>query len=89
MKLNIGKTRVIAFTRKKNILYYNYKISDSSVTGTETIKDLGMLLDSKLHFHAHVDYIFSKSIKTPGLIQTVTYSVSTFDSLLILYLPPV
>jgi hypothetical protein len=86
MKLNIGKTRVIAFTRKINVPYYNYKICDSSVTRTETIKDLGILLDSKLHFHAHVDCIFSQSIKTLGLIRTVTYSSSTLDSLLILYL---
>jgi hypothetical protein len=89
MKLNIGKTRVIAFTGKTNVLYYIYKICDSSVTGTDTIKDLGILLDSKLHFHAHVDYIFSQSIKTLALIRTVTYSFSTLDSLLILYLTPV
>jgi hypothetical protein len=89
MKLNIGKTRVIAFTRKTNVLYYNYKICDSSVTRTDTIKDLGILLDSKLHFHAHVDYIFSQSVRTLGSIRTVTCSFSTLDSLLILYLTPV
>jgi hypothetical protein len=89
MKLNVGKTRVTGFTRKTNVLYYNYKICDSSVTRTDTIKDLGVLLDSKLHFHARVDYIFSNSIKTLGLIRTVTYSFSTLDRLLILYLIPV
>jgi hypothetical protein len=86
MKLNISKARVIAFTRKTNVLYYNYKICDSSITRTDTIKDLGVQLDSKLHFHAHFDYIFSQSVRTLGLIRTVTYSFSTLDSLLILYL---
>jgi hypothetical protein len=42
-----------------------------------------------LHFHVHVDYVFSQSIRTLGLIRTVTYSFSTLDRLLILYLTPV
>jgi hypothetical protein len=86
MKLNRGKTRVIAFTRKTNVLYYTYKICDSSITRNETKKDLGVQLVSKLHFHAHVNYIFSQSVRTLGLIRTITYSFSTLDSLLILYL---
>jgi hypothetical protein len=89
MKLTISKTRVIAFTRKTNVLYYSYKICDSFVTRTDTIKDLGIQLDSKLHSHAHVDYIFAQSIRMLGSIRTVTYCFSTLDSLLILYLTPV
>jgi hypothetical protein len=54
-KLNIVKTRVIAFSRKTNVLYYSYKICDSFVTRTDAVKDLGVRLDSKLHFHIHVD----------------------------------
>jgi hypothetical protein len=45
-----------------------------------------LLLLLLLHFNAHVDYIFSQSVRTLGLIRTVTYSFSTLDSLLILYL---
>jgi hypothetical protein len=86
MKLTITKTRVIAFTRKTNVLYYTYKICDSSITRTDTIKDLGVQLDSKLHFHGHVDYIFSQSIRMLGLIRTIPYSFSTLHSLLILYI---
>jgi hypothetical protein len=59
MKLNVSKTRVITFSRKTNGLYYVYKIQDSSLTHNDAIKDLGVQLDSKLHFSAHVDYIFS------------------------------
>jgi hypothetical protein len=86
MKLNISKTRVIAFTRKTNGRYYSYKICDWFITRTDTIKDLGVQLDSKLHFHAHVDYIFSQSVRTLGLVRTKTYYFSTLDSPLILYL---
>jgi hypothetical protein len=72
MKLNVSKTRVITFSRKTNGLYYVYKIQDSSINRTDTIKDLGVLLDSKLYFHAYVDYIFSQSLRTLGLIRTLT-----------------
>jgi hypothetical protein len=57
MKLNVSKARVITFSRKTNDLYYVYKIKDPSINCTDTIKDLGVQLDSKSHFHAHIDYI--------------------------------
>ena len=76
MKLNVSKTRVINFSRE---------IQDSSITRIDTIKDLGVQLDSKLHFHAHVDYIVSQSLRTLGLIRTLTNSFSTLDCLLLLY----
>ena len=46
MKLNISRTRVITFSRKTKGLYYVYKIQDSSITCTDTIKDLGVQIDS-------------------------------------------
>jgi hypothetical protein len=66
LKLSVSKTRVIAFPRKTNVLYYTYEICASSITCIDTIKDLGVQLDSKLQFHAHVDYIFSKSVRMPA-----------------------
>ena len=85
MKLNVNKTVVITFSRKTNGLCYVYKIHDSVITRTDIIKDHGVLLDSKLHFHAHVDYIFSQSLRTLGLIRTLTYIFSTLDCLLLLH----
>jgi len=70
MKLNVSKTKVIAFTRRGNFLDYATKICDSSIIRTYTIKGLGAQLDSKLHFHAYTDYIFSQSVKMLGLILT-------------------
>jgi hypothetical protein len=85
MKLKIRETRVIISSRKTNGLYYVYKIQDSSITCTDTIKHLVIQLDSKLHFHTHVYYIFPQSLSTSGLIRTLTYSFPTLDSLLLLY----
>jgi hypothetical protein len=77
--------RVIAFTGKTNVLYYTYKLWDSSVTRTDTIKDLGVQLDAKLHFRAHVRRHFLPIRKDAGLNRSITYSFATLDSLLISY----
>jgi hypothetical protein len=86
MKLNVSKSRVITFSRKTNGLYYLYKIHDSCITRNDTAKNLPVQFDSKLHFHAHVDYIFSQSFRSLALIRTLTYSFSILNCLLLLYL---
>jgi hypothetical protein len=86
IKLNSNKTRVITFNRKIYVFYYAYKLWDSSITRTDTLIDLQVQLDSELHFHAHVDYIFSQSVRMLGLSITITEFFSNLDGLLILYL---
>jgi hypothetical protein len=49
------------------------------------IKHLAVLLDSKLLFHHHVDYAFSQPLKILGIIPTMTFYFSAFDSFLLLY----
>jgi hypothetical protein len=85
MKLNISKTRVISFSNKNNTLIYDYKLCQSSITRTDSIKDLGVFTDSKLRFHNHVDYIFLQCIKLLGLVRTLTFSFSSLDCLYMLY----
>jgi hypothetical protein len=85
MKLNINKTRVISFSRKTATLFFQYKLCHSSITRTNSIKDLGVFIDSKLHFHNHVDYIFSQCIKLLGLVRAITFPFSSIGSLYMLY----
>lgn len=65
--------RVMAFTRKTNVHYYTYKLWDSSLTRTDTIKDVGVNLDSKLHFRARVRGHFLLIRKDAGLNRSITY----------------
>jgi hypothetical protein len=89
MKLNISISSVIAFTKETNFLHYAYIMCDSSRTHNDTIKNLGVQPDSKLHFHTHIDYSFSQSIWMLDLIQNIIYSFPTLESILTLYLTPV
>ena len=59
---------------------------DSNIIHTDTIKGLGIQLDSKLHFPAHVDYSFLQSVLILGVIRPITCSFSSIDGVLILYL---
>jgi hypothetical protein len=68
-----------------NLLLFDYKLCESLTTRTECVKALGVLMDSKPHFHNHVDYILSQTIRLLGLIRTVTFSISSLQSLLMLY----
>jgi hypothetical protein len=58
MKINFSKIEVIPFARKKKVLNYRYRLSNSFMLRTDLIKDLGVRIDCKLHFHRYVD-IFS------------------------------
>jgi hypothetical protein len=43
------------------------------------------MLDSKLHFHRHTDYLYSRTLKPLGLIRFITYNFSSLDCLKVLY----
>jgi hypothetical protein len=89
MKPNLSKIKVISFSMKTTVLNYQYRLGNSSILRADCIKDLGVHTDSKLHFHRHVDFLFSHTMKLLGLIRTITFSFSTLDSLLMLYIATV
>jgi hypothetical protein len=74
MHLSSSKTRVIAFAREPNVLYNTHTFWDSALTRMDSVKDVEVKLDSKLHFLTHVGYIFSQSVKMLGLLRTMAYS---------------
>jgi hypothetical protein len=85
MKVNISKTKVISFSTKTNVLFYDYKLCHSSITRTDFIKDLGVFIDAKLNFHDHVNYIFTQCIKLLGLVRSITFNFSSVECMLRLY----
>jgi hypothetical protein len=85
MRLNINKMCVISYSRKTNVLRYDYRLGDSVIERISSIKDLGVFFVSKLYFHNHVDFLFSKCIKLLGLIRSITFSFTSLDCLFVLY----
>jgi hypothetical protein len=85
MRLNSHKTRVMMYSRKTNVLCYDYRRCRSAIARTTSIKDLGVFFDSKLYFHNHVDFLFSECSKILGLIRSITFRFSSLDCRLSLY----
>ena len=69
LKLNTEKCFAITFSRKLLLQFPStYKISDNFLTKVDTIKDLGVLLDSKLTFSSHIRFCYDKAIKMLGFL---------------------
>jgi hypothetical protein len=85
MRLNINETRVMSYSRKTNLLRDDYRLGHSVIARTSSIKDLGVFFDSKLYFHNHVDFLFSKYVKLLGLIPSITFSFSSLEFRLLIY----
>jgi hypothetical protein len=85
MKINIFKTDMISFTRKSNSIHFNYFLCDLLIVRTDCVKDLGVLLDSKLNFHRRVDNSQSQALKLLGLIRFIAYDFSCLDSLKVFF----
>jgi hypothetical protein len=43
------------------------------------------MLNSKLYFQGHVDFVYSQALRTLGLIRFITYNFSSLDSLVVSY----
>jgi hypothetical protein len=85
MKINTLQTNTISFTCKTNGIHFDYYVGDLLIIRTEGVKDLGVMLDNKPHFHRHVDYLNSRSLKMLVLIRFIKYNVSSLDSLKVVY----
>jgi hypothetical protein len=69
---------LLKLTLKKIKLYISHlrptlsvliTISDALILRSDCIRDLGVMLDSKLYFHCHVDFVYSQALRTLGLIR--------------------
>lgn len=69
--LNLDKCYCISFTRKKNPIFFDYTVAGIIIKRVSTIRDLGIILDTKLSFIPHIDYICKKAFKNLGMILRI------------------
>lgn len=69
--LNLDKCNVITFSKKKNVINYSYNLSGKTLNRVTEIRDLGVIMDSKLTFIPHIDKMLTKSYKQLGFIMRV------------------
>lgn len=61
-----------------NNIHFNYSLGDVLILCADCIKGFDIIFVSKLHFHCHVDYIYSQALK---MLWPSHYIACNFSSL--------
>lgn len=69
MCLNIKKCIVITFSRKNDVIDGNYYMDKTRLTRANTVRDLGVILDSKLTFKHQIDKVVSTGRSVLGFVK--------------------
>lgn len=85
MILNDSKTQLISYTRKHKPITWCYHLQGKALAFQPCIKDLGILFDTKLFFHHHIDGLKASSNRLIGLIKNLTYHATHPRSALCLF----
>lgn len=85
LQLNINKCNFISFTNRLIPLQQDYKINNITLIKVDTIKDLGVIFDSKLRFDLHIENIINKVFKMLGFVLRSTKDFNNTKCINILY----
>lgn len=85
LDLNPSKCSVITFSRKRNLIDFDYCLRNTKLQRNSVVRDLGVLHDSKLLFDSHVDAIISKAFKALGFVMRNSREFGQAKTLKILY----
>jgi hypothetical protein len=67
--------------RKTTVLNYQYKLGNTLILQTDSVKDLDVHIDCELDCHFHVYFLFSHAMQLLGLIYTLAVSFFAIDNL--------
>lgn len=85
MHLNVEKCFVVSFGNKKLKLMFDYQLNGQVLQRKALARDLGVIFDEKLTFHAHYDNLISRCSKLLGFICRTTKDFKKPRSLLYLF----
>lgn len=83
--LAYNKCKHITFTKKHDIFQSCYNLNNYELEKVTTIRDLGVILDTKLTLDLHVDLILKKAYQMLGFIMRISKPFKQKSSLIYLY----
>ncbi|KAG7298080.1 hypothetical protein JYU34_018850 [Plutella xylostella] len=86
LELNAKKCFKISYTRKTNKILHSYTIADTILTEKAKIRDLGVIMDNKMMFDAHISSIITRANKMLGFIMRIGRGFSCTETLKLLYM---
>ncbi|GBM17408.1 hypothetical protein AVEN_119450-1 [Araneus ventricosus] len=75
----------ISNTRKAQPFNHVYKINNLVSSRSDSVTDLGIILDAKLDFSQHIDSMVSKAYRRLGILKRKTREFSSEIALKVLY----
>ena len=76
----------MSFSRSTSSILYSYSIDSIELSQVNCMKDLGVILDPKLTFNFHVDYVISKFLSMLGFHSLGCSNLCLYNSLVRLHL---
>lgn len=84
LDVNFTKCKIITFTHKRAPIIYKYTVNGQPIDRVFEIRDLGVLLSSKLDFNTHFEYLHKKANGALQFVKRQTYFCDR-DVTMILY----
>lgn len=72
MTLSVPKCSVISFHRKKQPLLFDYAFGDENLSRVDSIRDLGVILDTEFTYRMHYEEIVKKARRQLGFMAKIT-----------------
>ena len=83
--LNPSKCKVIFFSQGVRKFSQPYTVSDNELERVESIKDLGVVLDTSLNFKLQLKRVVNKCLRLFGFIRNVTLGFTNPHTIAYLY----
>ena len=84
LSFNIDKCSSMTFSKNGRVVH-DYSISGTKINNATSIKDLGIIIDNKLSFSNHLQYIKTKANKTLYFLKFNSKHFDDFDAFRTLY----
>ncbi|KAG7298081.1 hypothetical protein JYU34_018851 [Plutella xylostella] len=66
--VNVAKCQQISFSRRNKTIEFNYTLNNNKLTKISSVRDLGVILDAKLTFSAHIESIVNRAYRNLGFV---------------------
>lgn len=85
LRFNLTKCNTITITKNKNIIKQQYFLNGTQLNRVNHVRDLGIIIDSRLHLDQHVNNIVNNAFKMYGFVMRSTKDFKKPSTLIYLY----
>lgn len=65
------KTEAVLITSRKTVEFINVKVGNQTIKSTRSLKYLGVMIDNKLSFKEHIEYVSKKAARTQASLARI------------------